>query len=45
VLAHLSEEVFKELVKEIKRLERDGKIDLEKKIDLNNNPAILTALK
>ena len=45
VLAHLSEEVFKELVKEIKKLERDGKIDLEKKIDLNNNPAILTALK
>ena len=32
VLAHLSEEVFKELVKEIKKLERDGKIDLEKKI-------------
>lgn len=45
VLAQLSEEVFKELVKEIKKLERDGKIDLEKKIDLNNNPAILTALK
>lgn len=44
-LAYLSEEVFKELVKEIKKLERDGKIDLEKKIDLNNNPAILTALK
>lgn len=45
ILAQLSEEVFKELAKEIKRLERDGKIDLKKKIDLNNNPAILTALK
>ena len=45
ILAQLSDEVLKEITKEIKRLAKDGKIDLNKKIDLNNNPAILTALK
>ena len=45
ILLQISEEVFAELEKEIKKLVKDGKIDLDKKINLNNNPAILGALK
>lgn len=45
MLKELSEEVFAELTKEIQRLADDGKISLDKKIDLYNNPALLTALK
>lgn len=45
ILKELSEEVFAELAKEIQRLADDGKINLDKKIDLYNNPALLTALK
>ena len=45
ILAELSEEVFAELEKEITKLAKNGKIDLTKKIDLYNNPALLTALK
>lgn len=45
VLAEISEEVFKELEKELKRLAKEGKIDLDAKIDLYNNPSILMALK
>lgn len=40
-----SEEVFAELKEEIEKMIKDGKIDLSKKIDLNNNPTILFALK
>ena len=45
VLYKMSEEVFAELKKEIEKLAKDGKIDLEQKINLSNNPAILAALK
>jgi hypothetical protein len=45
ILKELSEEVFAELIKEIQRLADDGKINLDAKIDLYNNPALLTALK
>ena len=45
VLYKMSEEVFAELKKEIEKLAKDGKIDLEQKITLSNNPAILAALK
>ena len=45
VLSKMSEEVFAELKKEIEKLVKDGKLDLQQKIDLNNNPAILMALK
>ena len=45
ILKEISDEVFAELAKEIQRLADDGKINLDKKIDLYNNPALLTALK
>lgn len=45
ILKEISDEVFAELEKEINKLVKDGKIDLDKKIDLYNNPALLTALK
>jgi hypothetical protein len=45
VLKEISDEVFAELAKEIQKLVDDGKIDFDKKIDLYNNPALLTALK
>jgi hypothetical protein len=44
-LVKMSEEIFAELLKEIEKLAKDGKIDLQKKIDLNNNPMLLMALK
>lgn len=45
ILKEISDEVFAELAKEIQKLVDDGKIDFDKKIDLYNNPALLTALK
>lgn len=44
-LVKMSEEIFAELQKEIEKLAKDGKLDLQKKIDLNNNPMLLMALK
>ena len=44
-LYKMSEEIFAELKKEIEKLVKDGKIDLKQKINLSNNPTILTALK
>ena len=45
ILKEISDEVFAELAKEIQKLADDGKINLDTKIDLYNNPALLTALK
>lgn len=45
VLERISEEVFAEVKKEIEKMAKDGKIDLSKKINLHNHPAIYTALK
>lgn len=45
ILKEISDEVFAELAKEIQKLADDGKINLDKKIDLYNNPALYTALK
>lgn len=45
VLYKMSEEIFAELKKEIEKLVKDGKLDLQQKIDLNNNPTLLMALK
>lgn len=45
VLAQLSEEVLREVVKELKKLEKNGKIKLDQKFNLHNNPAVYTALK
>lgn len=45
ILKEISDEVFAELAKEIQKLADDGKINLDAKIDLYNNPALLTALK
>ena len=45
VLSKMSEEVIVSLQKEIEGLVKDGKVDLEKKVDLANNPALLTTLK
>ena len=45
ILKKISDEVFAELAKEIQKLVDDGKIDLDAKIDLYNNPALYTALK
>lgn len=41
----LSERVFKDLVKELKKMEKDGKIVLNEKIKLYNHPEIYRALK
>lgn len=45
VLNKMSEEVIIQLQKEVEGLVKDGKVDLEKKVDLANNPALLTTLK
>lgn len=45
ILKEISDEVFAELAKEIQKLADDGKINLDAKIDLYNNPALYTALK
>ena len=45
ILVKMSEEVFAELKKEIEKMVKDGKIDLQHKINLHNNPTILAALK
>ena len=45
ILKEISDEVFAELAKEIQKLVDDGKINLDAKIDLYNNPALYTALK
>lgn len=45
VLYKMSEEVFAELKKEIEKLAKDGKINLQQKINLSNNPTILAILK
>lgn len=45
VLLQMSEEVFIELKREIEKLVKKGRLDLNQKIDLNNNPAILATLK
>lgn len=45
ILKQMSDQVFAELTAEIQRLVDDGKIDFDKKIDLYNNPALLTVLK
>lgn len=45
VLKDISEEVFTELENELYRLAEDGKIDLDEKINLYNNPSLLVALK
>lgn len=45
ILYQMSEEIFAELKKEIEKMVKDGKLDLQQKIDLNNNPTILMALK
>ena len=44
-LKELSEDVFAELEKELQRLERDGKLDLNQPFDLHRNPAVYEALK
>lgn len=45
VLKELSDEVFAEIVKELRLLEKNGKIDLEKPFDLRRNGATYQALK
>lgn len=45
VLKELSEDVFRELVEELKVLEKNGKIDLSKPFDLRRNSNIYQALK
>lgn len=45
VLSKMSEEVIASLQKEIEGLVKNGKVDLDQKIDLANNPALLTTLK
>lgn len=45
LLHEVSEEILEEVVKELQKLEKDGKIDLAKGINLNNNPAIYRVLK
>lgn len=45
VLKELSEDVFRELVEELKVLEKNGKIDLSKPFDLRRNSNVYQALK
>lgn len=45
ILAKISEDALAEFVKELRRLEKRGKIDLTKKINLYNNPALYYELK
>lgn len=45
VLKELSDDVFAEIVKELRLLEKNGKIDLEKPFDLRRNEATYQALK
>lgn len=45
VLKELSEDVFRELVKELTNLEKSGKIDLSKPFDLRRNSSVYQALK
>lgn len=45
ILERISDEVFAEIKEELEKMIRDGKIDLDKKVNLHNRPAIYTALK
>ena len=45
VLERISDEVFAEVKAELEKMIRNGKIDLSKKVNLHNRPAIYTALK
>lgn len=45
VLKELSEDVFRELIEELKVLEKNGKIDLSKPFDLRRNSNVYQALK
>lgn len=45
VLKELSEDVFRELIKELQILEKNGKIDLSKPFDLRRNSNVYQALK
>lgn len=45
ILKELSEDVFRELVEELKVLEKNGKIDLSKPFDLRRNSNVYQALK
>jgi hypothetical protein len=45
VLKELSDDVFRELAKELTNLEKSGKIDLSKPFDLRRNSNVYQALK
>lgn len=45
VLEKISEETLEEVIEELQKLEKDGKIDLSKGINLRDNPGIYQALK
>lgn len=45
ILNAISEELLWELQKELKKMVKDGKIDLDKKISLHNHPALYAELK
>ena len=45
VLKELSDDVFRELEKELRLLEKNGKIDLSKPFDLRRNSNVYQALK
>lgn len=45
ILEKLSEDIIEELVRELHFLEKNGKIDLSKKINLDNSPALLQTVK
>lgn len=44
VLEELSESALQELIEELQKLEKDGKIDLSEKVNLRNNPALQAVL-
>lgn len=44
-LSSLSEEVFAEVIKELQKLEKDGKINLDEKIRLRDHPGIFAIVK
>lgn len=45
MLEEISEDLLEEVLEELRKLEKNGKIDLTKGIDLRNNPAIYQTLK
>ena len=45
ILNELSEDVYREVKKELQKLEKNDKINLDERINLSNNPSLYATLK